>query len=327
MPKINSPKGENFEASEGVKFHSLPKSGEVYLLNCLWPEGRWKHNNRLIHFCWNAFFKTYNSASPTHDEFIFMDELTVARLSAAEKFDILYGRYDYPLKNFVHSKIETKAVDWKSLSKGPALASPHHNEPVAKVLRNADGIAIPYSSSDIKALATWFYSYHYQVRGHSFGRNCLNNQWYLWNQKCESDLGPATFHQELVSKVAALNKSFLIDTQKDGEVDFSPVLAFETFEEISELDDEVPENTNKVLKIRTRIILNGGARNHSWLPMRGTLEENKIKKEYRYHLYLNSQDEIIGGKWPEDDRPEFIRTSIRESEFSGMEALKLLLND
>ena len=67
MPKFNSPRVENFESHERANFYTLPKSGAVNLPNRLWPEGRWRYNNGLINFRWNAIFKTYNSASPTHD--------------------------------------------------------------------------------------------------------------------------------------------------------------------------------------------------------------------------------------------------------------------
>ncbi len=89
-------------------------------------------------------------------------ENTLKRLSPAEKYDLARNRFDYPLVKLESERTRALSRTNSDLSLGWVLSSGFFKEPKSVTYSNAKNkFSIPFSSSDIKALM----SYYFQVIG------------------------------------------------------------------------------------------------------------------------------------------------------------------
>jgi hypothetical protein len=80
----------------------------------------------------------------------------LSQLSPAEKLDIYAGRYDYPTVKSEWQRCSPQDPTWTGLCHGWAPASMAYLQPYPVNLTNKDGILVPFGSSDVKALLTYF---------------------------------------------------------------------------------------------------------------------------------------------------------------------------
>jgi hypothetical protein len=140
-------------------FYVLPKSGRVFEDSKFWSGSYWPLNKGNINLRWHAKIQNgFHLSSPIKTEALQMREEEIAELSPAEKYDLYMGRYDYPLTLEVSRLAKSDAKDWEGICHGWAPASMNHYEPKPKIMLNAQGIKIPFGSSDIKALISYYYA-------------------------------------------------------------------------------------------------------------------------------------------------------------------------
>ena len=328
MPEIKSTQVERLISSDVVDYFKLPLFGSKSYKNTrLWSGDYWPNNKGSINLRWNSPNQEgFDLVSPGLEQLRVMTKEEIALLSPAEKFDLYLGRYDYPLKSEVASYALPTALDSEGLCNGWAAATMNHNEPGAKEMLNPDGITIPFGSSDVKAILSYYYGkVHKEEITTKLGKTCEPNS------NCESGLDAGAFHVMLANRLGLGETSFFIDVERFNEVWNHPVVGYQS----TNLGDEkkfpkdVAKGTARIIKLKTKvtyvdrvransndfILLNKEAQNHSEI-------------EYRYNVYLNMKDEVIGGKWISTERPEHVWTMKGTKAFKGYFAgMNALLND
>lgn len=312
-------------------FSKLPLSGQVdQSTNKLWSGNYWSLSKGNINYRWYSKNKKgFNLDSPDKQRLKRMSIAELAELAPSEKYDLFTGRYDYPLRNEVNKIANPSALIWEGICHGWSPATINHNEPLPKLMINPDGIAIPFGSSDIKALISYYYAHGFRSSDtHQMGKRCFEDKVLDKGRNCWEDLNAGSFHIILTNRLGIDGKSFVADLNRFKEVWNHPLTAFES-RVVSE-DKPIREsakNTVKTIRIQTTITYldeNG----NDWHPVIGTSKQEYKKLNYEYRLDIDSVGSIIGGNWISKDRPDFLWMSARPRKFEGsLSRLEELLDD
>ncbi len=310
-----------------VRFFKLPMSGSAAQGTKFWSGDYWPLNKGLINQRWNAA-RNFSRSSPDRETLLKMSEKEIAQLSPAEKFDLLNGRYEYPLRREVETFSNTDAKSWEGICHGWAPASMNHQEPSPKTLINPDGVAIPFGSADIKAIVSYYYAYPYQVNDtHQVGRRCEHTR-VTTDDECQQDLNAGAFHIVLANKLGLEKTGFIADMDRYKEVWNHPLISYS-----SEVTNEggsrlrSAPGTFRTVKVRTKILFADETRNY-WHVTSGTNQQSIKEATFDYVLEINRQGEIIGGMWRSVRRPDFLWLKESPQVFHGDYArLAELLND
>ncbi len=323
------PASDPFIMGEYVSnFSKLPAKGRAAGETRFWSGDYWALNRGSINYRWNANNKRgFNLDSPKREKAMRMSQRDLSILSPSEKYDIFIGRYDYPLKNEVGQIANKKADEWEGICHGWAPASVNHNEPTPKTVTNADGIVIPFGSSDIKALISYYYAYGFQVDNtYQMGLRCFGSR---TRETCDNDLNAGAFHIILTNKIGIQKKAFIADLVKSKEVWNHPVWAFES--RVVKMGGRPERNSAKgtveVIRVKTDVFYTNESENF-WETIMGTYLQDVMQKQYEYDLEINATGSIVGGKWKSSDRPDFIWNKSKPAQFEGtLSRLGELLND
>lgn len=321
---------ELLNAKDERVFAKLPLTGDAYKGSRLWSGDYWALNRGNINKRWNEQGQDgFDYRSPTKEEAFQMTAQDLAKLSPSEKFDLFTGHYDYPLRAEVNTRANPYAKYWEGICNGWSPASINHNEPLPKIVINPDGIPIPFGSSDIKAVLSYYYAFKYQAPTGQQGTRCeRGGGWFNDDEECRSDLSPATFHIILANKVGLKKESFLADIQRYKEVWNHPIASYiSTVKSEKKPNGDVPEGTVNVIRVESKIEFINGSENF-WEPVIGTKYQTSDTKIYVYDLYLDQEGRILEGKWKSNDRPDFLWMMPKADVFQGQFAsLPQLLND
>jgi hypothetical protein len=307
-------------------FRKLPLSGSVRTDKRFWSGDYWPLNKGNINYRWHSPNPTgFHLRSPSRDEAKRMSLAELSHLSPTEKYDLWRGRYDYPLKEEVEKIANRNARIWEGICHGWAPASMNHQEPYAKGALNPDGIRVPFGSSDIKALVSYYYANGFISNTHQMGRRCYEDG---NRSDCEEDLNAGAFHIVLVNKIALRNEGIIIDLKRGLEVWNHPIISFHS--EIKEYAPPVATSapgTSRRAKIITLAKVVNGTGNF-WETVKGTRAQKEGMQKYVYYLDLDRSDKIIGGDWVSENRPDFLWVKYRPERFEGtLSRLGELLND
>lgn len=308
------------DAKDLKAFERLPLLGNIENGKKFWSGNHWPLNQGSINLRWNSREAGFDNLTPSKDQAMLMSELELMELSPAEKFDLLLGRYDFPLVKEVQGRINTDALPWEGIGNGWALASVHHKEPVPKTLINPDGISVPFGSADIKALISYYYAYHFKAQLKQLGSRCEQR-----GQGCGDDLNAGEFHTLLTNRLGLRQEALVIDIDPTSEVWNHPVVAFESKlqEERAPTDDD-PLETKRVVKMMTTVHYVANTE-RSWWPVLGRWQQMVANRLYQYELFIDQEGNIIGGAWQGVDRPDFVwlmpRTVEFEHSFRGLDQL------
>ncbi|HXH29387.1 MAG TPA: hypothetical protein VNJ01_01120 [Bacteriovoracaceae bacterium] len=320
------------------EFSRLPMSGRSANPRKFWSGDYWALNKGNINYRWNADDKKgFNLRSPSRSEVQRMSFNELSQLSPTEKYDIMVGRYDYPLVAEVAKIGDKKAEDWEGICHGWAPAAMNHIEPTPKTMSNPDGVQVPFGSSDIKALLSYYYANGYQVPDtHQMGRRCPEgnfvNRWFrgfgVSDKDCKADLNAGAFHIVLANRLGIEGIGFIADIDRYKQVWNHPISGFSSrIEEYKKPKRDSAPGTVRVVRVKTDITYTDESENE-WNTVIGTSVQKVEDKDYEYDLDLDSQGNIIGGKWETKDRPDFLWDKERPSRFEGnLSQLGRLLND
>ena len=311
-------------------FHALPLSGSVTNNKRYWSGDYWALRKGSINYRWYAKQKIgFNLNSPDREKARRMTIPELAQLSPSEKYDLFTGRYDYPLKMEVSSIADPDAETWEGMCHGWSPATMNHNEPLPKLMTNPDGIEIPFGSTDIKALISYYYGYNYRAPDtHQMGRRCYKGSFFNNDKDCKEDLNAGAFHIVLTNRIGIDGKGFIADLERYKEVWNHPVTSYKS-EVVGEgfPGENAAPGTIQVVKVKT-IITYLDDNGHDWHPVIGTERQAYKSLTYFYNLEINGSGEIIGGEWVSKLRPDFLWLMNRPRKFEGtMSRLGELLND
>lgn len=313
---------KNFEK----KLYKLPLTGQVKETNKYWSSDYWPLYKGNINYRWNSPNPIgFQLDSPSFNQALRMTQKELEALAPSEKYDLYTGNYTYPLKREVQKRTSPQRREWEGICHGWAIAALNHNEPTPKLLSNPDGIMIPFGSSDIKALLSYYYAYPYSPNGiHQMGRRCNGRSY------CDDDMNAGAFHIVLSNKVGLEGKGFIADIENGSEVWNQVVYNYQT--EIIERDlppaRTSASGTIKVVRVKTKVRVVMNIVNNSWLPANGTSLQTFRDSDYEYDLDIDWNGRIIGGDWRSKLRPDFLWFVGPTSGFGTQFAkLKKLLND
>jgi hypothetical protein len=314
----------NFERS----FEKLPLYGSPANTQKLWANDYWPRRRGSINYRWNSTRPIgFDLNSPSKQQILVMNQNEIAALAPSEKLDLLNGHYDYPLVKEVDGRSSPRAPIWHGICNGWSPASINHNEPLPKTLVNPDGISVPFGSSDIKALISYYYAFKHEVdTTHQMGKRCNFN----FGPNCDEDLNAGAFHIVLTNKVGLEQTSFVADVERKRQVWNHAVNEYTTTVVRAHMppgSDSAPGTVKRVqVKTDMRFVLK--IEKNSWEPVLGKSEHVNELRHYEYTLDLDASGNIIGGEWISDVRPDFLWTMKKATNFGGTFArLPELLND
>jgi hypothetical protein len=302
------------------EFSSLPLSGKAGDPQKYWSSDYWARNKGGINYRWNSASPSgFNTKSPTKAEALQMTVAQIAALAPSEKWDLFNGRYDYPLKKRISSYASPSRPSWEGICDGWAGAALNHDEPRPMTIANPDGIQIPFGSSDIKGLLSWYYAREW-VGGYAMmGRRC-NGGIDIGTDRCTHDMNAGAFHIVLANRLGKDGISFIADIDRQSEV--WNHLAFDFSSRILS-GDLRPRSTSasgtvKVVRVRTTVDYVWLLRRNAWGPVLGTSAQRTNSRIYEYYLDINSLGRIIGGDWITSQRPDFLWLERKVGSFGGL---------
>lgn len=310
----------------------LPLEGTVQIGPRAWSGHYWPTMEGGINVRWNSPKKEgfdYSSPSKEQVKTMSLDEL--AKLSPTEKYDLYTGQYNYPMKSRVTGTTRRSAPDWAGICHGWAPATIHHNEPTPKVLTNPDGIQIPFGSSDIKALLSYYYAYDHEVEtSHQVGLRCFFGRWMGGAKSCQEDLNAGAFHIVISNMLGLRKEGFMGDVDRFKEVWNQPIVGYKSTILASNLEPSrrAADLAVKEIRIATDLFYVDEVDHVTWDVVHGTKEQLIAKRSYVYRLEIDADGKIVGGEWESAERPDFLWNKEKATEFKGMlSQLPALLND
>jgi len=327
---VNS-NGDNAESERRLKnlwnknynspMTNLPLFGKIQNSKKLWSGDQWSLKDNSINKRW---MKNESSIeAPTAENFNQYTKEEIAQLSPSEKFDLLQERFDYPLRNEVAKILNPNALNWEGLGNGWAAASTLYDEPQPKILKSPNGVEIPFGSSDIKALLSYYYSFGPEAPNAShLGLRCFSTMENSdQDPNCLKDLNPRDFHLTLVNEIGLKQNSIIADVAPFDEVWNQPIVGYNS--EI--IDTSAVESNTKKIKVKTIVEYVAHSEN-SWEGVLGTSLQKTVKRTYLYELILDEKEKIIDGTWMSQDRPDFIWKVNNKLQFNGyFDSIKKLL--
>ncbi len=319
--------GQNFVR----RFAALPLAGEVSDTRKYWSGDYWALRRGNINYRWNAPVPAgFRYRSPGQDEVAQLSEAQLAVLSPAEKFDLLRGFYHYPLRREVEAFTAPDKADWEGMCHGAAPASMHHNEPLPKTIRNPDGVLVPFGSSDIKALLSYYYAYKYNAPSRYLGFRCRSRWTPEGHGQCREDLNAGAFHIALANRMGLEGLTFVADIEDGKEVwNHIPVgYCTRVLNPSARPQFNSAPGTVRTAKLQTTVTFVNNSPRNTWEPVLGTSLQITETRTYEYALDLDRSGSIIGGNWSSKVRPDFIWDVDPVPFFEGdWGALALLLDD
>jgi len=314
------------------KLAELPLEGTIQIGPRAWSGHYWPSQEGGINVRWNSATREgfkYESPSIAQVKNMSLDQL--ATLAPSEKYDLYTGQYDYPMKALAAIAANRHAPDWAGICHGWAPATLNHNEPSPKVLTNPDGIQIPFGSSDIKALVSYYYAFHHETDStHQTGLRCHFGSWMGGAKGCQNDLNAGAFHIIITNMLGLRKEGFIADVDRYKEVWNQPVVGYKSKILADNLAPEknAASSAVKEMKVETEFFYVDEVEHVTWDMVHGTKQQLIASRTYVYRLELDAQGRIVGGEWESAERPDFLWKKERATEFKGiLSHLPELLND
>jgi hypothetical protein len=241
---------------------------------------------------------TYKLNTPNELKSLNVEQLK--RLSPAEKFDILMSRYDYPLTTVERRRTKPTNEDWEGTCNGWSTAALKFAEPSPIVVTNAEGIAIPFASSDIKSLLMLHqYFIDKYPKFAALGDRCFNVPSADSSQRetprvltqdaidaC-SDSNAGSFHLVVTNMLGRAKMGLVFDIDRDEDVWNQPVYKYSA---------KILSRTASSAKVSMKVWY-AEETMPDWNPRTANKTNIAIEATYNYELELAPDGTITGGKW------------------------------
>ncbi len=326
-----------------LKFSDLPLEGK--LTNLPWSGDYWPTYKGGISYRWSNDQVDHRAQYSyplinSHD----LDQVDLGSLSPSEKFDLLLGRFDFPLTNYERKRTKIlKTVEghkafkkgfeipeWEGLCHAWAPATLAFREPAPVTLIGKTGLEIPFGSSDIKALLTYFFHMN-DSKTYFLGSRCNSDlkklkkdyksgkisksEYKKERRKCD-DTNAGAFHVVLANQIALRDEGFIVDITRSAEVWNQAVLSYRStiIREYKGASKGAAPGTVKEVVLETEMDYVDEV-SHSWYP---SSEDPYSRKVYHYRVEIDKDGYIVGGEWQtkDADRPDFLWKQ-ETPEFSG----------
>lgn len=288
-------------------FSRLPIEGEVAVAP--WSDSYWPSKEGGIANRWREVGSdAFSYALYTHEELQAMSRRELARLSPAEKYDAYVGNFDFPLVQSERSRTSPEAESWEGICHGWAPASINFSEPKSVLLESPSGLSIPFASSDVKALLSYYEGEIASSEEYSLGARCntdiQTNPGSARSPECR-DTNAGAFHITLANQIGLDKAPFVADVVRDLQVWNHPIKAYKsTIVRQQRPSRGAAAGTVREIVLKTKMTFSVEI-SPEWAARGPNLQEESTR-EYDYRLELNDKGEIIGGEWLSDGRPDFL---------------------
>lgn len=279
-----------------------------------WSETYWPANKGSINIRWNQARPVgFGYRSPTRAEVRAMTQEQLKALAPSEKYDIFMGRYNYPLRDEVSEIAWPGARYWAGICDGWSVAAIQYAEPQPVTLPNPDGILVPFGSSDIKGLMSYYAARHFDYGGtHQVGLRCKQVSRLLGFNSC-ADMNAGSVHVILANMIGLKKQAFIAEIDPGKEIWNQPVYGFK----FQLLGSAEPDAGARGVRVKGTLIYTDELDNSQWEPVTGTSSFAEGKLELDYVLDLDSAGRIIGGRWTGKRGPDFAWFPSNQLRFEG----------
>lgn len=310
---INKP--DMINSTYVTNYSALPLSGSVDADKTPWSDTYWPTNQGGIANRWHSSSRRgFDYHLATKEEVAVMTPEELAALSPAEKYDIYMGDYSYPTVHQVWATTSPRAPGWNGICHGWSPAAIMYAEPLPITVVNPDGVQVPFGTSDVKGMISYYYANIAHSLAHQLGARCSVGFSFL--PAC-NDVNAGAFHIVLANQLGLMKTAFIGDYARLREVWNNPIYAFDSrvISEGGAFRGSAP-GTVRTLLVVSNVTYTNELEDPMWMPVVGTPQFQKKITEYKYYLELDAAGNIIGGSWVTWNRPDFLWTKDRE-EFSG----------
>ena len=295
-----------------VKLAELPLAGE--LARKPWSDSYWPSVGGGISARWQGGGPWFR---PGPRMLRRMPRAKLARMSPAEKYDVFIGNYNYEVQKQERGRTNQSRLRWEGICHGWAPASMLFKEPQPVTLRGANGVEVPFGSSDIKALLSFYQGQVAEAPTKFLGERCNENLEHnpgaAATPACR-DINAGAFHVVLANMIGLRGQGFVIDKTRGDQVWNQPVWKFETqLESTGGPSTGASAGTVEEITVASQVTWGVEVRPH-WEALGDESPRHTVN--YRYHLELNKAGDVIGGEWLTHDRPDFMWTQ-EAPEFEG----------
>lgn len=313
-----------------------------------WSDTFWPSNLGGIAYRWNA-------ANPMPFKYKFfskeeiknMTQTQLSELSPAELYDISQADYKYTLTKKVLKIYSEKDLWWEGICHGWSQAASNYPEPDKTVVTNKDGIKVPFGSSDVKGLLSMHDAFNSKgiyarigdrcgvvgkVPGEAFpedGDVTMPRPADANRPEC-ADVNAGAFHVVLANMIGVYSKGFVADVDRFNDVWNQPVVGYEStlHEEHPVTAAEFKSGIAKKIRVVTNMSYGDELEFYSEEaaregvlgfvskePVSGTDAQVVTTRKYEYILELDSFDNIVGGTWISDARPDMLWMKLKDTKF------------
>jgi hypothetical protein len=314
------------------RLSDLPLTGQVADNALPWSDSNWPSKYAGIANRWTLSGEEIENANnfsyelKSYEQLSRLDMADLQKLSPAEKFDIYAGRYDYPTVKAEWQRNQPNVDDHESLQHGWASASLNFAEPSAVQVSNEDGVEIEFTSSDIKALLSYYQGQVSYARTNLLGERCRVEFDRFSGKNCkEKESNAGAFHLVLANELGRKNQGYVMDLKIDGQSLNFPVHSYAT---VIEKDNLLPlphatPGTVREIEVKTTVVFSN-VTEASLDATNETALHSDLTVVYQYRLELDQAGMVLGGTWISQERPEFMWRQERpvfEKDFVKLQGL------
>ncbi len=288
-------------------FQRLPSKGVIR--GQLWSDTYWPNQEGRAAWRWQQGKTQGGDSNPYHyslyssAQVAKMPEAQLNQLSPAEKYDVLLGRYDYPTVQNEMRRAHPSHPKWFGLCHAVAAVTALYQEPQSQMvsipLVNGGKRQMIFYSSDIKALLALSVDQTSATYAPYIGQRChpgAPNSLGCW------DSNPASFYIAISNMVGVLKKPLVIDVDRGPEVWNSVVKSYSSVLSRTEsISPRAHPETVREVRVDMTVQHTVGAS-----PQKYPVGESLSSTKYSFTLELDSRENIVGGEWISDARPDMI---------------------
>ncbi|MEK7358099.1 MAG: hypothetical protein AAB250_16755 [Bdellovibrionota bacterium] len=244
-----------------------------------------------------------------------MSETELDTLSPAEKYDILMNRFDYPTVDQERKRTSADHPKWFGLCHAVAMVQTNYQEPEPRTYRIVlpDGTSknLTFQSSDIKALLAMALNQATTQFGFSIGSRCESNS-VSSSGRCW-DTHPATFYIALGNSVGMMEESLILDVDPGAEVWNAAVVSYSAkITPKKGVSAAAARGTLREVRVDLTLEQIIGAQ-----PNRAKVGAKTKKVSYSFTLEIGRDEEILGGEWISNNRPDMVWNAPFSSRLGG----------
>jgi hypothetical protein len=309
----NNPSFFDWEKSYQYLFEKLPLKGQV-AKQLPWSDTYWPNIDAGIAHRWNSPLKEkWNYTLYTKEQLLGMTSAQISILSPAEKYDIFAGEYTYPT---VHTEwTRTKPTDeyWEGLCNGWSQASSSFINPNPVSVKNADGIVIPFGSSDVKALLSYWVALFDTTAFTSYiGMRCnynITSQTQYQNTSECADMNAGAFHVAITNQLGIKGAGFAADIDRSIMIWNQPIAKYDA----KILSEKKSQKQGVEKEVLIKMVMYYSDETD---PSNAKIQPSLKDVSYEYWVEIDANGTIVGGEYTTFDRLDFAWKS-KINPFSG----------